>query len=734
MPKMKGVNNLSDFIATIQTSLDTSNAKSDFESFKKDIQNEVIKISLDADFKGSNANFLNNFSKQMQSSAQSVGQVSGQMFGNSFGSSFNKNVKSVKINNPIDFAKFKKQNQKEISDIAKQMQDSVSGISDKDARKWASGYISERQRKTQEQAEKTAEIISKTQENILNGAYSAKASTLNSKLSPYTNQTDNELINEARRQAELYDSTLTNLQKHFDSNNSFKLNDEEVVQSFNTMEQAAKKFENTMTEIKNTQSKDLGFGVADRSANQVKAYYEENPKALKKYGNELKDLENRYRSISTVAEKADLDNQFKNLKSQISADGLTGKNFIEEIGRSFKQIGQFAETYGVIQQFEELVVDSVSELKDVNTILTEVSKTSNLTTSELKELGETSFDSASEFGKTATDYLTGVQEMSRSGFYGEQAEELARLSILGQAAGDMTADVSNSYLLATNAAYKYNGSVEKLNATLDGQNMITNRNSVSMDDMAQATTEAASMAAQAGVEVDELSAIIGTAVSRTKESGSEVGTALKSLFVNLQNTQSSKIVDTFDSVGISMTEMVGDSKLLKTPIELLRELAEVYNSLPDGSEQKANILTNIGGKYHANTLSSILVGIGEGDFDSMLQDYSEGLGSAAVEAEKSANNWEGSTNKLKNSWTDLVANFADSEAIIGSTNILNSLVSGIDNVTESLGTLKTIGLGLGLFQGVKGSGKPDKYRIWIHKEYVYATEEFSGDVCELCVA
>ena len=49
---------------------------------------------------------------------------------------------------------------------------------------------------------------------------------------------------------------------------------------------------------------------------------------------------------------------------------------------------------------------------------------------------------------------------------------VAKLSILGQAAGDMSADVSNSYLLATNAAYDYKGNAEKLNAVLDGQNMI----------------------------------------------------------------------------------------------------------------------------------------------------------------------------------------------------------------------------------------------------------------------
>ena len=168
--------------------------------------------------------------------------------------------------------------------------------------------------------------------------------------------------------------------------------------------------------------------------------------------------------------------------------------------RAASQIGQFVSVYGVFQRMSDLFVQSVVDLKEIDNILTEISKTSDLTSAQLKELGKNSFDAASVFGKTAQEYLTGIQEMSRSGFYGKQAEDLAKVSIMAQAAGDMTSDVSNSYLLATNAAYGYKGSVEQLTAVLDGQNMISNRNSVSMGDLAEATTQAGSMAAQAGVQ------------------------------------------------------------------------------------------------------------------------------------------------------------------------------------------------------------------------------------------
>lgn len=323
--------------------------------------------------------------------------------------------------------------------------------------------------KWKQEYEKQAEEVVNIQQNVLNGTYAAKSSTFTSKLSPYANQ-NNDLIKQAREQAKLYDDTLQNLRKHFDSNDSFKLNDDEVVKSFETMNSAAKKFDNTMTQIRNTQSKDLGLGVAERSANSVRAYYESNTKAIKKYGAELKDLENRYRSIKTESEKLSLDNEFKNLKTQISAEGLTGKSFLEELGRGFKRIGEFAWTYGLIQQIPNALSQSVNELKQIDTIITEISKAADVPVKQLKELGNNSFDVASKYGQKASDYLLGVQEMTRAGY--SDTSGMAELSTLAQSAGDMTAELANQYLIASDMAFGYGGNVEKLNALLDSQNQI----------------------------------------------------------------------------------------------------------------------------------------------------------------------------------------------------------------------------------------------------------------------
>lgn len=565
-----------DFRIKIDSQIDLSKAKSELNSFLNSKNN---KLKIDAEIDNLN---LGNIIKQFQN----IGTQASSAFTKGFSLSKSPNIK--------EFIAYKEKLVKQVNDTQKEISKiSKMPIDSKMSGQWANEFVKNQQKESQKILKQTSDFekqYQKIMREVNSGSFELRSQKNKSFLEKYSGQ-DTTTLTKLKSQIE-------EVNKLQDSLLSGNLNKNDAVSTYQKLNVEVEKLGNSMKQVAIESSKTLGVGVAERSSNKVTSYINENTRAFKKYGVELKSLEQQYKSITTELQKSDLDNQFKNLQSKISAEGLTGKSFWDETSRAFKQIGQFAYTYGLIQQFPDLIMRSVSELKEMDDILIEISKTSDLTTSQLKQLGKDSFENASKYGKTANDYLLGVQEMSRSGFYGKSAEELAQLSILGQAAGDMSADVSNAYLLATNAAYGYQGSVEKLGSVLDGQNVITNRNSVAMLDMAEATTQAGSMAAQSGVKIDELSALIGTAVARTKKSGSEVGTALKALFVNLQDTQNKKITGTFDSLGISMTKMVGDSELLKTPIELLSELSKVYNSLPEGSVEKANILKNIGGKVY----------------------------------------------------------------------------------------------------------------------------------------
>lgn len=221
-----------------------------------------------------------------------------------------------------------------------------------------------------------------------------------------------------------------------------------------------------------------------------------------------------------------------------------------------------------------------------------------------------------------------------------------------------------------------------------------------MKDMSEATSVAASMAAELGVKENELSAMIGTVESRTKAGGSEVGNALKSLMINVQNINNDKIAGTFEKAGVAQTEFINGVERMRSPIEIFEDLAKVFNSLEESDPLRTEILTNIGQKHQANKLSALLSGWS--DYEKMLKDYSEGNNSAAIEAEKTASNWDSSLNKLSNSWTALIQNFANSDAIITATNALTGL---LDVADELLTLPNLLGITGGILATKTGNGK-----------------------------
>lgn len=403
-------------------------------------------------------------------------------------------------------------------------------------------------------------------------------------------------VDEASQKTE----TLRNILSGFKDTDGNFLPDDKLVAQANKLEAEFKAVKISVDEAKLSYDKFLQPVSGEKATSlivRINSFLTKNTAITAEAKMELQSFVSQLNKGVNLGQWDKFNVRLKEIENEMRQAGRLGKTLTQSLKEGAKSFTQWTISSGAVMNVWNSVRQGIDELKDLDAILTEISKTSDLTEKQLAKLGDTAFESASKYGKTASDYLTGVQEMYRAGF--DNAEEMAELSVLAQSAGDMDTNVANDYLMATNAAYKYKGSVEALNKVLDSQNYITNNAAISMQDIADATTETASVAAQYGVQIDELSALIATATANTRESGSEVGTALKSILINLQDTTSKPVKDTFDALGISMTKVVNGAEQLKTPIELIYELADAYNSLPEGDVMRANILNEIGQKRHA---------------------------------------------------------------------------------------------------------------------------------------
>ena len=376
---------------------------------------------------------------------------------------------------------------------------------------------------------------------------------------------------------------------------NLKINSNDVMSALKSVE---KEFGVTEQQAKKLQAS-LNIGKTD-ALNKMSAYLRNNSALSKELTTEIKNIMSAVDRVDNVSGLKNLEKQFKSVQLAAKATGQTGRSVLGQIKNDFSNFATFLGVGTITMQTINQIRNAVNEFKEVDTILTEISKTSGQAREELESLGKTAYESASAYGRTVTDYLNAVKEMNRAGFYGESGNKMAELSLLAQSAGDIDSTLANDYLLASNAAYQLGGDIEKLNRVLDGQDLITNRNAINMQDMASAMTVVGSQAANSRVGIDELSAAIGTMVSSTRKSGNEVATSLKAIFINLQNVASNKINNTLKAAGTSMTVMKDGIEQLRTPMEILKDLAKTYRELDDADPLKAQITTNIGGKHHAD--------------------------------------------------------------------------------------------------------------------------------------
>ena len=303
-----------------------------------------------------------------------------------------------------------------------------------------------------------------------------------------------------------------------------------------------------------------------------------------------------------------------------------------------------------------------SQLREVNSILTDIRRMdATLSESDLADIGKKAYAAADKYGQNVTDYLSTVRSLTQAGY--KNAAELADLTLSLQNAGDLTADLAQTYITAADHAYDLNGNIQQLRTTLDGANNISNLNAVNLSDLAVGMTTVGTQAADAGVQISEVTAAIGTMATAANVTGADAGNAFLNILNNLSFSDNS----------------------LQTSMEQLAAIADTYQNLDADSSERSNILSILGTENDQAAIDALLSNWNL--YQTMLSEYATGGGSISEEAALTAASWESSTNRLQNSWVNFIDTLVDQDAIVGTTNALSDLLNGIASITDTVGAL-----------------------------------------------
>lgn len=357
--------------------------------------------------------------------------------------------------------------------------------------------------------------------------------------------------------------------------------------------------------------------------------------------------------------------------------------------------------------------DALGTMKEVDSELATIRKVTGATADEMKSLGNEAYSTASQYGADAKEYLEGVAVFARAG-YKDKSADLGELAIKTQLVGDTTSETAQKFLLAADAAWKFNGDAGKLSLTLDKANEIDNNYATSIQKLAEGFPIVANVAAQAGMSVDQTMAALGTITATTQETGTKAATALRALILNILGDTTTEIengvtatTESIESMGQILQKYAPDAvaaaeatgKLIN-PMEAIQALSEAAKDNLLSEADLMQLVSSLGGKLRSNQLLALLENFDM--YSSMLNTMSTAAGSAEKELSVMLDTWDAKANILKNTWTEFVSHLANTEAIKGGLDTATGLVKALDSdlghivITTAAFTAGTVLLAKGL--------------------------------------
>lgn len=549
--------------------------------------------------------------------------------------------------------------------------------------------------------EKQQQQITKIKKEAESGLFEYRTTKNQSFLDKYTDQSS-EALDRAREKIE----TINKLQSALKSGN---LSDDDIISTYSKLNDELDKLSYSMKEVGLQNSKTLDVGVADTKANKVKAYYEENTKAVKKYGDQLKEIEAEYRRAKTVEDALITDKKYNQLKSQISAEGLTGKSHIDEFKRAFGQIAEFAGIYGAIQNvIYEVPRQMVQNVLEVDDAMTNLQMATGVTNDKAKELMSTYNQLGDDLKALGTDVAASATEWMKQGKSIQESQKLAKDSIVLSKIGDLSAEESTKTITAAMKSYDLDES--EVMGFIDKISAIDMASATDVGGLADAFNKVAANARNAGIETEKVLAYAATIGETTQEGMDSVGTSLNSIFSRMGNIKLSRLKDpttnedlsnvetSLRNVGIELRESTGQFRDFD---EVLDETASRWGTFSKVTQR--SIASSFAGTHHMN------------EFLVLMQNYSK-----AQEYMQIATDSSGESLKKYEAYTESaqgkIEGFKNSFQTLSTTTLNADIFKGVvDGGTAFFNILtKIMDIGSGLpaiiatisgFMSAKGKGK-----------------------------
>ena len=401
---------------------------------------------------------------------------------------------------------------------------------------------------------------------------------------------------------------------------------EKMQADFNSGKISADQYEKYQQELEATkakmkelskQQKDLEASFEDGhiSAEEYRAYQREVENTRLQLANLKSQQDNTGKSAEELGKTAqETGNDFKGAKSDIKSyeDAVSGLNSaISDVSGDLKGIVTAAA--GAVTAVGGAAVGAVSKATEVGAgfekSMSKVQAISGATGEDLAALEQAAKNMGATTSKTASESADALSYMALAGWKTEEMLTGLEPILRASEAGEM--DLATCSDLVTDSMSAMGVSVNDLAHYLDVVAAAQSNSNTSMQQLLEAFVECGGSAKNFGLNVEDVSAILGVLANRGIK-GSEAGTALNSIFVNMLGS-TKRTAEAMDTLGLSLYDQNGK---MKDMTEVLKEMGGALATATD--EQRNNLEAMLGGKTQITALQALVNGLND-EYDGLSE-------------------------------------------------------------------------------------------------------------------
>lgn len=370
---------------------------------------------------------------------------------------------------------------------------------------------------------------------------------------------------------------------------------------------------------------------------------------------------------------------------------------VADFANTLKNTVKWEISSNLVHGLESAMSGAVSYAKNLNSSLTDIRIVTGQSTEQMAKFAQYANKAAKDLSTSTRSYADAALIYYQQGDSDAMAKKKAELTIkAANASFDSDAKEMSEYLTAVWNSYQVGS--DQLEHYIDVMASLGAKTATSLEEIATSMQKVAATANTVGVSMEQMSSIISTVSSVTREAPESIGTSYKTILARMGDLKLGgsdedgvtlgTVSSQLDKIGVKVLDANND---LRDMGDIIWDLGEKWQTM--NSATKAAVAQAVAGKRQYTQLMAL--------FDNWdmykenLQISADSDGALEKMAGTWTEGWEAASKRVQASLEGIYGKLLDDQGFIKILNIISDLLDKVDSLIDGFGGLKGIILSLG---------------------------------------